>query len=573
MMMTTKELFFELLKKDGKPDRQLKQYEALQLVMNDPVNGYLRAGQFPGTTSIDRWGTTIVFPEDAPGKTPHITEENKVCKDITRWRDYVHAPDLIANCSDGWEDARKLADEVRANGKLATTLMGTGIFEQCHFLMGFEDTLTNLYEHPKEMHELIDYIFEYRMTFVKLICENLHPDVILSHDDWGTKHALFMQPDTWREFFKEPYRKFYDYIRSQGIVAIHHSDSYCVPIVEDMVEIGIQIWQGALPENNIPKLLEQLDGRMVLMGGIGAVIDRADTTEEVARTYVRGVLEECCPYGHFIPCITYGAPGTVFKHVDPFIDAEIESYNQILHMPTFKSAQPVRRKAVQVSETQTDQEVVNEEEVSILEKVASAVQKGQKNRVMKLCSQALEEGFSAQEILTDGLVLGMTRLGEDFSANKVFVPEMLIAARCMSNATEFLKSELVGSGAKQVGKVCLGTVKGDMHDIGKNLVKIMMEGNGLEVIDLGTDVSAETFIQTAIDEKCDIIACSSLLTTTMSEMRGVVDLAVSKGIRDQVKIMVGGAPISQQYCEEIGADIYTEDAASAARAAVEALTA
>jgi methanogenic corrinoid protein MtbC1 len=112
-----------------------------------------------------------------------------------------------------------------------------------------------------------------------------------------------------------------------------------------------------------------------------------------------------------------------------------------------------------------------------------------------------------------------------------------------------------------------------MHDIGKNLVKIMMEGNGLEVIDLGTDVSAEKFIQTAIDENCDIIACSSLLTTTMSEMRGVVDLAVSKGIRDQVKIMVGGAPISQQYCEEIGADIYTEDAASAARAAVEALTA
>jgi methanogenic corrinoid protein MtbC1 len=167
----------------------------------------------------------------------------------------------------------------------------------------------------------------------------------------------------------------------------------------------------------------------------------------------------------------------------------------------------------------------------------------------------------------------MTRLGEDFSANRVFVPEMLIAARCMSNATEFLKTELVGSDSECVGRVCLGTVKGDMHDIGKNLVKIMMEGNGLEVIDLGTDVSAETFVQTAIDEKCDIIACSSLLTTTMSEMRGVVELAVSKGIRDQVKIMVGGAPISQQYCDEIGADLYTEDAASAAREAVKVLTA
>jgi methanogenic corrinoid protein MtbC1/uroporphyrinogen-III decarboxylase len=561
-----------LLKRDGKPDRQLKQYEALQLVLNDPVNGYLRAGQVPGSISVDRWGTTIAFPKDAPGKTPHITEENKVLKDITHWRDVVHAPDLIANCSEGWEAARKTADEIRANGKLATTLMGTGIFEQCHFLMGFEDTLTNLYEHPQEMHELIDYIFEYRMTFVKLICENLHPDVILSHDDWGTKHALFMQPDTWREFFKEPYRKFYSYIRSQGIVAIHHADSYCAPIVEDMVDIGIQIWQGALPENDIPKLLEQLDGRMVLMGGIGAAIDRADTTEEEARTYVRQVLHDCCPYGHFIPCITYGAPGTVFKHVDPFINAEIDAYNQILHLPDYRSAKPIRRSSEPVKTKSAVQETTKESELSTLEQISLGVQKGQKNRVLKLCQQALGEGTSAHEILSDGLVAGMAKLGEDFSANKVFVPEMLIAAKCMSAATDALKSELAGPGSESIGTVCLGTVKGDMHDIGKNLVKIMMEGSGLTVIDLGTDVSAETFIQTVKEKHCDIIVCSSLLTTTMSEMRNVVNLAVSEGIRDNVTIMIGGAPISQQYCDDIKADIYTEDAASAARAAVEALT-
>ena len=165
----------------------------------------------------------------------------------------------------------------------------------------------------------------------------------------------------------------------------------------------------------------------------------------------------------------------------------------------------------------------------------------------------------------------MTKLGEDFSANRAFVPEMLMAARCMTTALELLKPQLAGQASESVGKVCLGTVQGDMHDIGKNLVKIMMEGSGLEVIDLGVDVPAETFIQTAKEQNCDIIACSALLTTTMQEMRRVVELATADGIRDKVKIMIGGAPISQSFCDEIGADIYTADAAAAAKAAVAAL--
>ena len=143
-----------------------------------------------------------------------------------------------------------------------------------------------------------------------------------------------------------------------------------------------------------------------------------------------------------------------------------------------------------------------------------------------------------------------------------------MAARCMSAATELLKPLLAGESSEPRGRVCLGTVRGDMHDIGKNLVKIMMEGCGFQVIDLGVDVSPETFIKTAKEEQCDIIACSSLLTTTMGEMREVVDLAVRDGIRDKVKIMVGGAPITQSFCDEIGADAYTDDAAQAARTAV-----
>ena len=141
----------------------------------------------------------------------------------------------------------------------------------------------------------------------------------------------------------------------------------------------------------------------------------------------------------------------------------------------------------------------------------------------------------------------------------------------MSWGSEVLKPYLADSGFKARGTACIGTVKGDLHDIGKNLVKMMLEGKGFEVIDLGTDVSAETFVQTAIEKNCSIIACSALLTTTMGAMKEVVEVAKAAGIRDKVKILVGGAPVSQEFCDAIGADLYTSDAASAANGAVEAL--
>ncbi len=171
------------------------------------------------------------------------------------------------------------------------------------------------------------------------------------------------------------------------------------------------------------------------------------------------------------------------------------------------------------------------------------------------------------------MIVGMNHLGEAFSANRAFVPEMLMAARCMSAATELLKPLMVGEGTEPVGRVCLGTVKGDMHDIGKNLVKIMMEGSGIEVFDLGVDTSAEQFVSTAVENHCGVIACSSLLTTTMEEMREVVKLVHERGLQDQIKVMVGGAPISQSFCDEIGADYYAEDAGAAAREAVAILKA
>ena len=568
-MSTPREIFLEMLKPDGRPERILDQYEALAMMTGDPINAYLRGNRVRGTTSVDKWGTTILFPADAPGPMPDTRDELKVLRDITHWRDYVHAPDLEANCSAGWEDVRAKAEAVRGE-KLVAGFMGTGIFEQCHFLMGFEDTLSNLYEHPDEMHELIDYITDYRLKYVQMLIDNLHPDVIFSHDDWGTKNALFMKPEMWREFYKEPYRRFYGYIRERGVIAIHHGDAYLADIVEDMAELGIQCWQGVLPENNIPALQERLGGRMILMGGIGAAIDRAVATEAEIRAYVRRALEEYTPGGHYIPSITYGLPGAVYPQVDAAIDAEIAQWNSEVHLRS-RRASVVRRGAPRAASAPVaEAEAAEAVSSGTLDKLAEALKRGRRKRVLELVEAALGEGHDAQTIL-DALVHGMQMLGDDFSAGRAFVPEMLVAARSMNAATDRLKPLLAAGGQKSAGRVCLGTVRGDMHDIGKNLVKIMMEGAGLEVIDLGVDVSAETFVDTAVSEHCDIIACSALLTTTMDEMRRVVSLADERGIRGSVKVMIGGAPITQAYCDEIGADCYTADAAQAAQAALRLL--
>ena len=204
----------------------------------------------------------------------------------------------------------------------------------------------------------------------------------------------------------------------------------------------------------------------------------------------------------------------------------------------------------------------------ILSEISENLQKGKAKIVKELVQQAIDEGANPEQILNEGLLDGMNIIGEKFKNNEVYVPEVLVAARAMNMGTQILKPYLAANGVKATGKVCIGTVQGDLHDIGKNLVKMMMEGKGLEVVDLGTDVSPQTFVQTAIDEGCQVICCSALLTTTMGVMEEVVKAAEAAGIRDKVKIMVGGAPVNEDFCKKIGADCYTVDAASAADAAV-----
>lgn len=326
--MTPKENLLETLKgADGHPECLCNSFTMMRGIAGDPCFKLIRGNRIRGTNSIDAWGTQILFPEDAPAAIPHVTAENQVVKDICEWEKYVKVPDLIGKCSDSWEDALASKAAIDQDNYLTMVVMGTGIFEQLHMLMTFEDTLMNLLMEPEAMAELIDVICEYRLTYMKLVVEHLHPDLIISHDDWGSKNSLFMSPETWRELFKEPYRKLYTYLHENNVIVMHHADSFLEPIVEDMVDIGVDIWQGVLPSNNIAAISEKVGDKMLLMGGIDSVIDREDATEEEIRTETR---RACNDYGElkgFWPSMTYGGPGTLYPEVENIIIDEINKYN------------------------------------------------------------------------------------------------------------------------------------------------------------------------------------------------------------------------------------------------------
>jgi len=205
--------------------------------------------------------------------------------------------------------------------------------------------------------------------------------------------------------------------------------------------------------------------------------------------------------------------------------------------------------------------------MSLLEQISMAVQHGKAKDVVELVQQGLDSGLTAQQILDEGLLKGMGILGVKFKNNEVFVPEVLIAARALNRGTELLKSKLVEEGVKPIGTVVIGTVKGDLHDIGKNLVKMMLEGAGFAVIDLGVDVPDEKFVEAVREHKPQILALSALLTTTMNSQQTVIEALKAAGLRDKVKVMVGGAPVTHSFCDLIVADAYAPDAASAAEVA------
>jgi 5-methyltetrahydrofolate--homocysteine methyltransferase len=215
---------------------------------------------------------------------------------------------------------------------------------------------------------------------------------------------------------------------------------------------------------------------------------------------------------------------------------------------------------------------MEQDDMAILEELRAAVVDGQAKVAVAKVSEGLAAGIEAGTLLREGLIAGMAEVGQLYEEGEVFVPEMLVAARAMTAALAVLKPQLVAEGVPSNGRVAIGTTQGDLHDIGKNLVAMMLEGSGYEIVDLGVDVPAAKFIE-AIRDGANVVAMSALLTTTMTNMQSTIEAIQEAGLREQVRIIVGGAPITKSYADEIGADGYAEDASSAVRLVKEVLAA
>jgi len=278
--------------------------------------------QFSGERFVDNWGVVHRYLPEDPGIIPMVNDENKVIKDITKWRDYVHFPEIPEL---DWSDAKKQIDQLDRENTFVMVPSFRGLFERAHCLMTFEDTLVYMYEEPEAMYDLFGAYTDWKLKVMEQLIDNLHPDVIHSHDDWGSKTSLFFSPAKFRELLKPHYERLYGYIKKRGVLIQHHADCFCQGLEKDMVDLGVDMWQGVLPTNDIKAIQKNVAGKMLLMGGLEqAVIDRADATEEEVRAEVRRAIDEYAPGGSFLPCI--GSIECINEWVTPVVIDECNRY-------------------------------------------------------------------------------------------------------------------------------------------------------------------------------------------------------------------------------------------------------
>lgn len=272
-------------------------------IVPDPV---LIANSCPqdGLEHPDTWGTVYIFKPGTPGAHPHVTAENAVIRDIEKWEEQLKVPSL-ENLD--WGPAKAVAASVDRREKMVCFMFAGGLFERTHHLMGMEEALVNYMEYPEEMAGVLRKIADYKIEYIKLVAKEIQPDIIFYHDDWGHKRGVFLPPRVWRELIKPLQKEIADCIHDCGMIYMHHADCICEPLVEDMVEIGVDVWQGAIPQNDIVAIQKITKGKLPMVGGVdGPKIDVENITEEEIRAEVRRAFDEYCPGAPFFPSIANG---------------------------------------------------------------------------------------------------------------------------------------------------------------------------------------------------------------------------------------------------------------------------
>jgi len=318
-MLTIRENLAETMK-GGTPDRFVKQYEFMEVILEVP--GFKMAT--PGTTVKDEWGVTFSWPEGQIGAFPLHDDAHKLLTDVTRWKEVVKAPPVDFT-DEQWAPAVEHANAVDRNEKYVAAFMAPGLFEMTHHMMGMEDAMMALYEEPECMHELIDFMADYEIKKSAQIIKHIRPDACFHHDDWGGQISTFLSPDMFREFFLEPYKRIYAFWKENGTeLIVHHSDSYAATLVPMMIEMGIDIWQGVMTTNETPELIKEFGGKITFMGDIDSgPLDHQDWDAKAIEAHVEKACKRCGKH-YFIPCLTQGLGFSSFPGVYDTADTAID---------------------------------------------------------------------------------------------------------------------------------------------------------------------------------------------------------------------------------------------------------
>ena len=328
-MTTPKERFLKYMRNDN-PDWIGNPFECFNLDKNPPnlpflldatAHAHKRTGK-GGVGVTDAWGVVWDWPDDQPGPTPN--HACQVIKDITRWREFFDFPDL-----DNLDWSNELLKDVDRENKLVMMQSPRGMFEFSHAMMGFETALENFLLEPDDMYELLSAYTDWKIKAAGLCIDHSKPDIITNMDDWGSKTQLFLPPRVWREILKPLYERFFGYIKSRGVITMTHCDCHAQEVCEDMVEIGLDIWQGVTPENDLPGVVERTGGKLFLFGGMDmSAIDYPGVTEDVIRAHIRQILDDYAPTKRFLPMFSSWMP--IFPGVKDIACDEMNKYGAIV---------------------------------------------------------------------------------------------------------------------------------------------------------------------------------------------------------------------------------------------------
>lgn len=313
-MLTVRQNLLETIH-GGNPDRFVNQYEFMKIIMGSPFGKRNPNPKYGEHNVVNAWGVTKSWPIGTPGAFPVHTPDKIVIKDIEEWQKYLKVPQVVYDAEE-WEPFIAQAEAVDRNEYFVAPFFAPGVFEQCHYLTEIQNCLMAFYEYPDEMHEIIDVITQFELDYAAEICKYIKPDALFHHDDWGSQQSTFLSPDMFREFIKPAYEKIYGYYKSHGVeLIVHHSDSFAATLVPDMIDMGIDIWQGVMRSNDIGSLIKQYGGKITFMGGIdSATVDFPEWTPEIVAARVD---EACKEFGklYYIPNASQGLPMSTFPGV------------------------------------------------------------------------------------------------------------------------------------------------------------------------------------------------------------------------------------------------------------------